>query len=88
MSDCCKSKDANATPKASVSFKNLGPGFSPKTNTSAGATSKLKLKRGNFSGALELSDATLSKPKTLTGLVASADIKTRNGVTLNSKYEA
>uniref|UniRef100_A0A7S3QKK9 Uncharacterized protein n=1 Tax=Dunaliella tertiolecta TaxID=3047 RepID=A0A7S3QKK9_DUNTE len=85
---CTASKDCNATPKASVSFKNLGPGFCPKTNTSAGATSKLKLKRGKFTGGLELSDATLNKPKTLTDLVATADLKTCNGVTLNTKYEA
>jgi hypothetical protein len=59
------------THAANLTFKSIGPGFSTKSNVSAGANSKLKLKRGNFTGGLELSDATLCQPKTFKDLCAT-----------------
>ena len=57
-----KAKDASATPKATLTLKDIGSGFSTK-NVVAGGTSTLKYKRGDFNASLAASDATVKNIK-------------------------
>lgn len=84
-----KAKDASATPKATLTLKDIGSGFSTK-NVVAGGTSTLRYKRGDFNASLAASDATVKNIKSLRDVVATLDYKVPKGVkgvTVNTKYE-
>lgn len=81
-------KDASATPKGTLTLKNIGTDVSIKNVAASGAVT-LKYKKCNVSASLALSDQTVRSVKTLKDVVATADYKVSQvkGLTVNTKYE-